>query len=199
MQEVIKDVYRDLLSPNDKAMQQAQAQKQQQQQEQRAMPLWSYLQAPGENNEDKNLPRFKGLLSVGVEELTNTLIVSAPQWLLTDVVTMAERLDRQAEPMRPVVNVLKLQNSGTSAYLKGTNNGNTRRLTPSRSPPPTAPRPPSRKRPRPWPSPASRLSLLPRPARAHHAGLERIVYISPFYLVCPASGKGSKRRDFLTE
>jgi type II secretory pathway component GspD/PulD (secretin) len=131
--EVIKDVYRDLLSPIDKALQQANAQKQQQQQEQRPMPFYSYFQPSGESNEEKQLPRFKGLLSVGVDELTNTLVVSAPQGLLADVAAMAESLDRSAQPLRPVVNVMKLQNFGTAMYLRGSP-GNGRRLTPPREP-----------------------------------------------------------------
>jgi type II secretory pathway component GspD/PulD (secretin) len=133
--DVIKDVYRDLLSPNDKALQQANANKQQQQQQERPMSFYSYLAAASqEENEDKNLPRFKGLLSVGVDELTNTLVVSAPQGLLTDVAAMIEQLDRSAQPLRPVVTVLRLQSSGTSAYLKGGAAPNGRRLSPGREP-----------------------------------------------------------------
>lgn len=132
--EMIKDVYRDLLSPNDKALQQANAQKQQQQQQERPVSFSSYLMSADQPNDEKNLlPRFKGLLSVGIDELTNTLVVSAPQGILSDVVTLIQELDRSAQPTRPVVNVLRLQNSGTAAYLKGATN-NARRLEPSREP-----------------------------------------------------------------
>ncbi len=129
--EMVKDVYRDLLSPNDKALQQANAQKQQQQE--RPMSFYSYLLGSDQTGEEKNmLPRFKGMLSVGVDELTNTLVLSAPQGLLSDVVSLVQELDRSAQPTRPVVNVLRLQNSGTAAYLKGATNNNARRLEPSR-------------------------------------------------------------------
>jgi type II secretory pathway component GspD/PulD (secretin) len=131
--ETIKDVYRDLLSPLDKALQQANAQKQQQEQQQRPMSLYSYLQMPEGTSEESKLPRFKGLLSVGIDELTNTLIVSAPQWLLTDVVAMAGELDRSAQPTRPVVNVLKLQHGGTPYFLKS-GGGNGRRFPASSQP-----------------------------------------------------------------
>ena len=37
------------------------------------------------------LPRFKGMLSVGVDDMTNTLVVSAPQGLLNDAVRFEHR------------------------------------------------------------------------------------------------------------
>jgi type II secretory pathway component GspD/PulD (secretin) len=130
---MIKDVYRDLLSPNDKALERINAQKQQQQQE-RPMSLFSYLASADAASEEKNaLPRFKGMLSVGVDDMTNTLVVSAPQGLLNDIVEMVEELDRSAQPLRPVVNVLRLQNSGTSAFLKGATS-NARKLNGAREP-----------------------------------------------------------------
>jgi hypothetical protein len=86
------------------------------------------------------LPRFKGLLSVGVDELTNTVVVSAPQGLLADIVALVQELDRAAEPTRPVINVLRLQNSGTAAYLKGAA-GAARRLEPTSQAPAKGPAP----------------------------------------------------------
>jgi type II secretory pathway component GspD/PulD (secretin) len=128
----IKEVYRDLLSPNDPVFEKINAQKQQQQQQERPMSFYSYLQTADQNDDEKNvLPRFKGMLSVGVDELTNTLIISAPQGLLTDVQAMIQELDHSAQPMRPVVNVLRLQNSGTMAYLKS-GTANNRKLSSSR-------------------------------------------------------------------
>ncbi|MDZ4784328.1 MAG: secretin N-terminal domain-containing protein [Planctomycetia bacterium] len=94
---VIKDVYRDLLSPNDPALQQAQPQ-----QEQRPS-LFSLLR-----DEQNAIPRFKGLLSVGVNAKTNSLVISAPQFLLDDVKSMVQELDDAAMPDRPVAQVRRV-------------------------------------------------------------------------------------------
>ncbi len=108
--EVVKDVYRDLLSPNDKALQSNQQQQQQQQKEYRS-PFSYYLFGGGDSETEKqNTPRFKGMLSVGVDTKSNMVVVSAPQFLLTDVVALVKQLDESARPQRPVVKVMKVGN-----------------------------------------------------------------------------------------
>ena len=54
------------------------------------------------------MPKFKGLLSIGIDASSNSIVVSAPQFLLTDVLSMIRRLDEATQPMEPVVRVLSV-------------------------------------------------------------------------------------------
>lgn len=98
----IKDVYRDLLSPNEN-------------------------QRPGERGivfffpdsfSDTRTPRFKGLLSVGVDETSNCLVVSAPVYLMNDLRELITQLDRNAEPNSTTVEVVRLKNGVSAEYLR---------------------------------------------------------------------------------
>lgn len=98
----IKDVYRDLLSPNEN-------------------------QRPGERGillffsdpfSDSRTPRFKGLLSVGVDEVSNSLIVSAPVYLMTEIRELIAQLDRHAEPNATTVEVIRLKNGLSAEHLR---------------------------------------------------------------------------------
>ena len=99
--EAIKDIYRDLLSSNDKALMNAK-------QRQTSERSYTYVYDSGDGLEQK-APRFKGLLSIGINELSNTLIVSAPTHLLDDVSELIEQLDEAARPTTETVYVLKVQ------------------------------------------------------------------------------------------
>ncbi len=101
--DVLKDVYRDLLSPNDKALS---TNNQRQGEQQR--PFWTYFGSDDSSRTSDNLPKFKGLLSIGIDPSSNSLVVSAPQFLLTDVLSMIERLDNATKPMEPVVRVISV-------------------------------------------------------------------------------------------
>ena len=119
--EIVKDVFRDLLSPNDKALQQNMPQQPQQQQQQQRNggyfeSLFSYLTE--DNEKAQNVPRFKGMLSVGIDVRSNSLAISAPQILLDDVLEMIERLDLAAKPTRPVVRIRKLSQPGAVAQIQ---------------------------------------------------------------------------------
>lgn len=116
--EVVKDVYRDLLSPNDKALQRNVGQPQQQQQREGGFrsPSFSYLSDDAEATQ--NIPRFKGMLSVGIDERANGLAISAPQILLADVLEMVDRLDQAAKPTRAVVRIMKLRQPGSAAHIE---------------------------------------------------------------------------------
>lgn len=98
--EAVKDVYRDLLSDNDKALQEA---KQGGKKDERpAGPSTTYVfgakdGATADSKEEQPV-KFKGLLSIGVDESTNTLIVSATEGLLENVKQIIEALDRAAKP-----------------------------------------------------------------------------------------------------
>lgn len=118
--DVIKDVYRDLLSPNDKAL----ANNQPQQQPGRGdrnndgslwTAMFSYL---SDDPKAEIVPRFKGMLSVGIDERANGVVISAPQIILTDVLRLVDDLDRDARPTRAVVRVLKVGNPGTATQLR---------------------------------------------------------------------------------
>ena len=119
--EIVKDVFRDLLSPNDKALQQNMPQQPQQQQQQQRNggyfeSLFSYLTE--DNEKAQNVPRFKGMLSVGIDVRSNSLAISAPQILLDDVLEMIDRLDLAAKPTRPVVRIRKLSQPGAVAQIQ---------------------------------------------------------------------------------
>ncbi|HXT60602.1 MAG TPA: secretin N-terminal domain-containing protein, partial [Pirellulales bacterium] len=113
--EVVKDVYRDLLSPNDKALQRGQGQPQQQR-EGGSHSSFSYLTDDVEKS--ANIPKFKGMLSVGIDERANGLAVSAPQILLADVLEMVDQLDQAAKPLRAVVRVQKLRQPLSASQIE---------------------------------------------------------------------------------
>jgi hypothetical protein len=139
--EVVKDVYRDLLSPNDKALLSSMPQ-QPQQGRQRDEGYTSFWDLFAENpDQEQKVPRFKGMLSVGVDEKTNTMVVSAPQLLLNDIERMITDLDKVAEPSRPVLHVLRLGQPGAATQIQQALSGQKR---PSTSPPagPSRPVPP---------------------------------------------------------
>ncbi|HZZ26601.1 MAG TPA: secretin N-terminal domain-containing protein, partial [Pirellulales bacterium] len=101
--DIIKEVYRDLLSPNDKALVSNNPQQGQQQR-----PFYSFYDMGNHQDTTNGVPRFKGLLSVGVDATSNSLVVSAPQFLLTDVVAMIHNLDDSTKPVEPVVRVISV-------------------------------------------------------------------------------------------
>jgi type II secretory pathway component GspD/PulD (secretin) len=93
----IKDVYRDLLSVNDPALQQHRQQDDKQQPP--AERSYTYIFGDAGERDKPDPPiRFKGLLSLGVDEVSNALIVSAPQGLLNEVGQMIDSLDEAARP-----------------------------------------------------------------------------------------------------
>jgi len=111
--DAVKDVYRDLLSSNDKALVNLQ-------QQQRERPRDSYLFLSDGSSEDKEqrVPKFKGLLSVGVDEGSNTLVVSAPAYLMVDIRKLITDLDKAAEPAHTTVEVLKLGRGVPSSVVR---------------------------------------------------------------------------------
>lgn len=98
--ETVKSVYRDLLSSNDPSLQNKGDGKQQPQ----TGPSMSYVFGRSSNNDDKkdepkDQPiRFKGLLSIGVDEISNTIVVSAASGLMEDISHLIEILDEAAKP-----------------------------------------------------------------------------------------------------
>jgi type II secretory pathway component GspD/PulD (secretin) len=104
----VKDVFRDLLSSNDKALEKDDKNGQRQ----GGGGLVTFL--PGgekKDGEDEEEPiRFKGLLSIGIDESSNTLIVSSAGTLMDTISEMIESLDRAADSSS-VVQVIKVDKS----------------------------------------------------------------------------------------
>lgn len=111
--ETVKDVYRDLLSSNDKAL----ANNQQKNMPERS---YTYVYDSSESDEERKTPSFKGLLSLGVDDLSNTLIVSAPAYFITDVLEVIDNLDQAAEPTTETVEVVSLGNGVSASEIQKT-------------------------------------------------------------------------------
>jgi hypothetical protein len=109
--ETVKDVYRDLLSSNDKALQQQQGGDQNQKNSKRAENVY-ITNFGGEEGEDPRgtQVRFKGKLSIGIDELSNTLVVSTEgENLMNNVAKMIESLDQAAKPALNHVEVMNVK------------------------------------------------------------------------------------------
>ena len=86
--DTIKDVYRDLLSANDKALAD----------NNKGGPRNVYNFGSDTDSEGQKTPHFKGLLSIGVDETSNSVMVSAPAFLFDHVARMVQELDKAAAP-----------------------------------------------------------------------------------------------------
>ena len=104
----VKDVFRDLLSSNDKALEKDDKG----QQRQGSGGLVTFLPgAPKTDGAEEEEPiRFKGLLSIGIDESSNTLIVSSAGTLMDTIGEMIEALDKAADSSS-VVQVIKVDRS----------------------------------------------------------------------------------------
>ncbi len=100
--ETVKDVYRDLLSANDKALQGAKPN------ERDSSRMYIYeFSSDEDGKKDQKMPKFKGQLSIGIDELSNSLVVSAPAYLFEQVQKMVKDLDAAAAPTS-TIKVVKL-------------------------------------------------------------------------------------------
>ncbi len=98
---VVKEIYRHVLSPNDKAVAQPRDN------DSSRPPIYVPV-----NGAVGNQPQFKGMLSIGTFPATNTLIVSAPEYLSREIAETIKLLDRpEASTVTSVVTV----NGGVSA------------------------------------------------------------------------------------
>ncbi|MCX7428348.1 MAG: hypothetical protein NTW96_22300 [Planctomycetia bacterium] len=132
--EAVKEVYRDLLSSTDKAF----AEKKDQQ---RPESRYTYIYGgEGEDKQTEQVPRFKGLLSIGVDEHSNTLIVSAPACLFTQVTEMIQKLDEAAKPVGDV-RVVKVGNGVSAERLQQALSGISQEGTSGARPPEGEPKP----------------------------------------------------------
>jgi len=110
--ETVKEVYRDLLSSNDKALSQGQ--------QKTPERSYTYVYDSSGSDAERKTPSFKGLLSLGVDDLSNTLIVSAPAYFITDVLDVIETLDMAAEPTTETVEVLSLGDGVSAEHVQQT-------------------------------------------------------------------------------
>jgi hypothetical protein len=102
--DAVKDVYRDLLSANDPALQNPNPQGNKQKTTERY-----FFDYGGPDDKKPDTPmKFKGLLSIGVDELSNTLVVSAADGLVDNVIETIEALDEAAKPSVNRMRVLKV-------------------------------------------------------------------------------------------
>lgn len=118
--DAIKDVYRDLLSVNDRAMQQQQNNNNNQNQRPAAERNYTFIYGGGDESEEQpEQPiKFKGLLSLGVDEASNTIIVSAAEGLLENVGEMIDSLEEAAKPRSAGLQVLTLTGKVDPASLR---------------------------------------------------------------------------------
>ena len=98
--ETIKEVYLDLLSSNDKALQRGRDDK-------RPSNQTTYIFGESGSEPDRRSEvSFKGKLSIGVDSVSNTLLVStAGQTLMDNVSKMIKALDEAAKPVSEVQTV----------------------------------------------------------------------------------------------
>lgn len=114
--ETIKDVYRDLLSTNDKAYQNQQGKEGQKPPERNYTFVYGNAES-GDKSKQETPIKFKGLVSLGVDDISNTIIVSAPESLLENIEQLIEQLDRAAQPTNSV-QVVKLDGKINSSDLQ---------------------------------------------------------------------------------
>lgn len=114
--EAVKDVYRDLLSTNDKAYQNQQGKEGQKPPERNYTFVYGNAES-GDKSKQETPIKFKGLVSLGVDDISNTIIVSAPESLLENIEQLIEQLDRAAQPTNSV-QVVKLDGKINSADLQ---------------------------------------------------------------------------------
>jgi hypothetical protein len=99
--DAIKEAYRDLLSSKDTAFQNQQNQEQNGRDSARTTErVYIYDYGSGDDAKKPTPVKvsFEGALSLGVDEISNTIIISAQEELIAGIVKIAEYLDQQAKP-----------------------------------------------------------------------------------------------------
>jgi len=109
--DTIKEVFRDLLSENDKALASNQPRGRR-----RPFSIFGGFDESGDETAQK-VPTFKGSLSIGIDETSNALVVSAPTYVFRDVRKMIKDLDKVAEANN-TVRVVKISKGVSAARLR---------------------------------------------------------------------------------
>ena len=110
--ETIKEVYRDLLSSNDKSLA---SQNKKGDSKPKVDRIYTYI--AGDEDGKRTQVHFKGLLSIGVDPHSNSLIISATENLMTNVMDMVTKLDEAAKPSSNV-QVVKIDHRINSALMR---------------------------------------------------------------------------------
>lgn len=108
--ETIKEVYRDLLSSNDKSLQKNGSKK-----EIKIDRVYDYIDGGGDGK--RTQVSFKGLISIGVDKTSNSLMVSARGNLMHNISQMIEILDEAAKPSSNI-QVIKVDHRLNSADVR---------------------------------------------------------------------------------
>ncbi|HUQ68217.1 MAG TPA: secretin N-terminal domain-containing protein, partial [Planctomycetaceae bacterium] len=124
--DAVKDVYRDLLSENDKALQPPPGQNGQNgQKEQKTERTVTYVydnfgddSSSGKKGDPPTPVRFKGALSIGVDEVSNSLVISSTEMMINDIKTMIETLDQAARPNVQTMQVLQVGRNVPAAIVQ---------------------------------------------------------------------------------
>jgi len=154
--DALKEVYRDLLSANDPALANQNNQGNQQQQQRRPEATFTYIYNSGDGSQERpETPvKFKGLLSIGVDEVSNTLVVSSAEALMESIAETIRALDEAARPTVSglrVVGVVRSIDAGAVSQKIS-------KLAPKPPPPqqqPQQPQPGQPQQPQPQPHPTT--------------------------------------------
>jgi type II secretory pathway component GspD/PulD (secretin) len=101
----LKDVYRDLLSSRDREFQSGDKKEEAANSERTTIIRYGGFGGDDSGSDKRPTPvklGFEGALSVGVDEISNMLIVSVQEELFDNVVTMVRQLDEEARPRTTV-------------------------------------------------------------------------------------------------
>ncbi len=114
--DMLKELYKDLLSANDKALESFNQTKNQGGRGGRFATILNF----GDNEDDGKLNqgRFKGYLSLASNDTTNTVMVSCPSPLMSNIEQIISNLDQAAVPVVQSIQVLKIDRGIDSAVLQ---------------------------------------------------------------------------------
>jgi type II secretory pathway component GspD/PulD (secretin) len=114
--ETIKEVYKDLLSANDKALESYNQSKNQSGGRGRG---FTYVYDFGDHEDGKmSQGRFKGDLSLAADDASNTLLVSCPAWLMGNMEQLVMYLDQAAVPTATSFQVMKIDRGIDAGVLQ---------------------------------------------------------------------------------
>jgi hypothetical protein len=116
--EALKEVYRDLLSSKDKEFDQGEQQRRGTTQERVTVIRYGDGSASSKRPSPVKVG-FEGALSVGVDDISNTILISVQEELYESVVDMVNRLDQEAAP-NTVVRVHRVNGNVSAQALQQT-------------------------------------------------------------------------------
>jgi hypothetical protein len=118
--EALKEVYRDLLSSKDKEFDQGDQQRRGSSQER--VTVIRYGDGSGSSKRPSPVKvGFEGALSVGVDDISNTILISVQEELYESVVAMVDKLDQEAAP-NTVVRVHRVNGNVSAEAIRQTIN-----------------------------------------------------------------------------